>query len=257
MSSSRKEESIKVFIRVRPPIYKEVKLDNAVFVKGGQTVSVTGDNNKETSCSFDYIFGELSEQQQVFEKLQPVLVDVLSGINACIFCYGQTSSGKSYTMIGPNGGQDIMRDDRSDWGILPRAAEFLLNYLNDKSDEGLLTFEAKASFLQIYNENLYDLLRDSGPMIEDHLILKDREELKIREVPKPKSLAMTQRTARYSDSHDSNIAEIYIAGLSEFRVQTGDDVLKMLTFATANRMTRSTDFNLTSSRSHAILQLTF
>jgi regulator of replication initiation timing len=154
-------------------------------------------------------------------------------------------------MIGPNGGQDILQMEKNDWGILPRAAEFLLNYLNEKSEEGILTFEAKASFLQVYNENLYDLLRDSGPMINDHLILNDRDknsELKIREVPKPKSQANTMR---------DNISEMYISGLSEFRVQTGEDVIRMLAFGTSNRMTRSTDFNLTSSRSHAILQLTF
>ena len=154
-------------------------------------------------------------------------------------------------MIGPNGGQDILRAEKSEWGILPRAAEFLLNYLNAKEEEGMLTYEVKASFLQIYNENLYDLLRDSGPMIEDHLIRNEKDkdsELKIREVPKPKSLASTMR---------DSIPEVYVSGLSEFRVQTGDDVIRMLAYGTSNRMTRSTDFNLTSSRSHAILQLKF
>eukprot|EP01040_Poterioochromonas_malhamensis_P004365 gene4365-4679_t len=181
----KREESIKVFVRVRPPIYKEVKLDNAVFVRGNQSVAVSTDS-KEISCNYDYVFGELSEQQQIFEKIQPVLIDVLSGINACVFCYGQTSSGKSYTMIGPDGGQDVLKMERKDWGVLPRAADFLLNYLNDKSEE-----------------------------------------------------------------------EVYISGLSEFRVQTSDDIMRILAIGTSNRMTRSTDFNLTSSRSHALLQLTF
>ncbi len=151
-------------------------------------------------------------------------------------------------MIGPNGGQDLLRCDRSLWGILPRAAEFLLGYLNDKAEEGVLSYEVKASFLQIYNENLYDLLRDSGPMIEDHLAKDSSAELKIREAPKPKSLANL--------SKDSS-TEIYVSGLSEFRVQTAEDILHILTIGTTNRMTRSTDFNLTSSRSHALLTLTF
>lgn len=96
--ASKREESIKVFVRVRPPIYKEVKLENAVFIRGNQTVAVSTDN-KDTSCNYDYVFSELTEQEQVFEKVQPVLVDVLSGINACIFCYGQTSSGKHFAEI--------------------------------------------------------------------------------------------------------------------------------------------------------------
>jgi hypothetical protein len=90
--AGKREESIKVFVRVRPPIYKEVKLENAVFIRGNQTVSVMTES-KDTTCSYDYVFGELAEQNQIFDRIQPVLVDVLSGINACIFCYGQTSSG--------------------------------------------------------------------------------------------------------------------------------------------------------------------
>jgi len=85
-----------------------------------------------------------------------------------------------------------------EWGILPRASEFLLSYLNDKSEEGLLSYEVKASFLQIYNENLYDLLRDSpttgglSDKIEERqsgsMYDKNRDgELRIREVSRSKS----------------------------------------------------------------------
>lgn len=85
-----------------------------------------------------------------------------------------------------------------EWGILPRASEFLLSYLNDKSEEGLLSYEVKASFLQIYNENLYDLLRDSPPIgggvsdkMDDRqsgsMYDKNRDgELRIREVSRSK-----------------------------------------------------------------------
>lgn len=153
------------------------------------------------------------------------------------------------------------------WGILPRAAQFLLGYLNDKAKDGILSYSVKASFLQIYNENLYDLLRDSGPMFDDRMINtaegaketssarggahhnnnnNNNNDLKIREVARPKSLAAV-----------SGVREVYVSGLSEFRVETSDDILHILAVGTTNRMTRSTDFNFTSSRSHAILQLTF
>ena len=62
-------------------------------------------------------------------------------------------------MVGPNGGQNILRTDRNSWGLLPRTADYLLGILNQKQEDGLLSFSVKASFLQIYNENLYDLLR--------------------------------------------------------------------------------------------------
>jgi hypothetical protein len=245
-----RHESLQVFLRVRPPIFKEVKLENAVVVNGNQSVTLL-DEKKETTCSYDYIFSEVSEQEQVFERVKPLLEDVLSGVNACIFAYGQTSAGKSYTMIGPNGGQDIFRRGQEEWGILPRASEFLLGFLNEKAMEGLLSYEVKASFLQIYNENLYDLLKDTGPMIEDKLALSEKEkesELRIREIPRRKG------KHREGDGHNP---EVFVSGLSEFRVQTSEDILKILAVGANNRMTRSTDFNATSSRSHALLQLTF
>jgi len=259
MSDNKNEQAIQVYIRVRPPISKEVQHKNAVQVSGGQAIQVTAEN-KEISCNFDRVFNETTAQEDIFLQIKPVLVDVLSGINACIFAYGQTSSGKSHTMIGPNGGQDLFRSSPSEWGILPRAAEFLMNYLNDKADEGSLTFEVKASFLQIYNENLFDLLRDTGPRMEDRTLPIDRDDnnlLKIREVAKPKTFRPLMDSQQQLIQRNNNQKEIYIAGLSEYRVETSDDIMKILLIGTKNRMTRSTDFNLTSSRSHAILTLNF
>lgn len=246
--ANRGEEQLKVFVRVRPPIFKEVKQETAVFVQGQQMVSLSSEK-QEVKCTYDHVFNELTDQEEVFERVKPLLSDVVRGVNACIFAYGQTSAGKSYTMIGPNGGQDILRIDKSKWGVLPRASEFLLGYLNEKAQEGFLQYEVKASFLQIYNENLYDLLRDTGPMIEDKLTLSEKNqdyELKIREVPR---LSGKKGKA-------SGVGEVFVSGLSEFRVQTSEDILRILAVGTNNRMTRSTDFNFTSSRSHAILQLT-
>lgn len=251
--TTARSESLQVFVRVRPPISKEVKHEVAVSVPNSQSVSISSEKG-QTSCSYDHVFNEVSEQEQVFEKVKPLLMDVLNGVNACIFAYGQTSAGKSFTMIGPNGGQDVFGRVKEDWGILPRASEYLLGYLNEKSDEGELTFQVKASFLQIYNENLYDLLRDTGPAIEERLLPSEKEqqaELKIREIPKRRSKSAPPPTT------NAGLHDVFISGLSEFRVQTADDIMRILQVGTRNRMTRSTDFNATSSRSHALLQLTF
>lgn len=153
-----KSENLTVFVRVRPPISKEVKEQYAVNVTGPRNVTLTNDKS-EVKCSYNCVFSETTEQIQVFQKVQPLLDDVLNGINACIFAYGQTSAGKSYTMLGPNGGLDVLRCDRKLWGILPRASEYLLGALNKRAEDGSATFSVKASFLQIYNEILYDLLR--------------------------------------------------------------------------------------------------
>lgn len=85
-----KTEKLKVFVRVRPPISKEIKKDTAVVVTGKESVSLSLEK-QEIQCSYDHVFNELSTQDSVFERVKPLLNDVLSGINGCIFAYGQTS----------------------------------------------------------------------------------------------------------------------------------------------------------------------
>jgi hypothetical protein len=92
MLLNRPEETLKVFIRVRPPILKEVHLEGAVTVQGDQVISIISDN-KEATCTYDHIFNERIKQDEVFEFVKPLLIDVVAGVNSCIFAYGQTSSG--------------------------------------------------------------------------------------------------------------------------------------------------------------------
>jgi hypothetical protein len=116
-----------------------------------------------------------------------------------------------------------------------------MDTLNDKADEGTLSYDVKASFLQIYNENLYDLLRESNPIVKN-----ETTELKIREIPR-----LNNR------SRGSAPLDVFVSGLSEFRIMSSGDIMRIVAAGTSNRTTKSTDFNYTSSRSHAILQLTF
>jgi hypothetical protein len=244
-------EVLQVFVRVRPPISKEIKFENAVTVSG-QGITVRSEKYN-VSCKYNRVFDEIDDQETVFANIQPLLSTVLNGYNACIFAYGQTSAGKSHTMLGPNGGTHAAFDMSKDqWGVIPRAAEYLFGEMYKAADEGNLSYKVKASFVQIYNENLYDLLKESGSQNIDKTGSSsfaktgDRSRLKIRETPKPR------RKGSLGDQH-----EVYISGLSEFRVQTEEDVMQLVEVGTKNRTTRSTDYNETSSRSHAILQLTF
>jgi hypothetical protein len=244
-------EVLQVFVRVRPPISKEVKFENAVTVSGQNIVLRSEKYN--VSCKYNRVFDEIDDQETVFANIQPLLSTVLNGYNACIFAYGQTSAGKSHTMLGPNGGTHAAFDMSKDqWGVIPRAAEYLFGEMYKAADEGNLSYKVKASFVQIYNENLYDLLKESSTQNVDNkgsssfAKTGDRNQLKIRETPKPR------RKGSLGDQH-----EVYISGLSEFRVQTEEDVMQLVEVGTKNRTTRSTDYNETSSRSHAILQLTF
>lgn len=76
---SSRSEALQVFLRVRPPISKEIKSENAIIVRGTQALTLTSEK-QETYCTYDHVFNELSDQSHVFEKIKPLLVDVLSGL---------------------------------------------------------------------------------------------------------------------------------------------------------------------------------
>ena len=115
-------EGVTVLVRVRPPIYQEIQQENAVNTSGGQTITVHSEKY-DVQCSYHKVFDQVTDQQQVFQHVQPLLTNVLAGYNACIFAYGQTSAGKSHTMLGPNGGILSMKAmDKEQWGLIPRAA---------------------------------------------------------------------------------------------------------------------------------------
>eukprot|EP00606_Chrysophyceae_sp_TOSAG23-5_P001467 GSChrysophyteH2.ASY1.ANO1.260.1 assembled CDS len=214
MGKGSEKEGLQVIVRVRPPISSEVKLANVVTTSGSN-LNVSSDKT-QISCAYDKVFGENCDQAEVFECVKPLLNDILQGINGTVFAYGHTSAGKSHTMLGPNGGADIMKTSKSKWA-------------------GELSYSVKASFLQIYNETVYDLLR--GSELEKRM--KEEED--------------DEKQNGISDRAN----EVYVAGLSEFRVTTAEDVLQLVAAGTSNRAMRSTDFNATSSRSHAVLQLSF
>ena len=192
-----KGEVIQVFIRVRPPISKE-KHENAVTTSGGQAITVRSEKH-DITCKYDKVFDGTSSQSEVFDAVRPLLSNVLNGFNACIFAYGQTSAGKSHTMLGPSGGTSAsIKTPKEEWGLIPRAVEFIFNEMYRAADDGCLSYKVKASFVQVYNENLFDLLKDTGPSGEDKFsssatLSKNLEVagLKIREIPKPGRRGMT------------------------------------------------------------------
>ena len=123
-----KTGALRVLVRVRPPISSEVQHGAAIFVDSETGISISSEKH-DISCRYDKVFQEISNQQDVFNEISPLLLDVLKGYNACIFAYGQTSAGKTHTMLGPDGGQDL---SKVNWGVLPRSADMLFNNLENK-----------------------------------------------------------------------------------------------------------------------------
>ena len=193
-------EEIQVFVRVRPTISEESKYERAVNVSTGQSVSVKFEKYDAT-CKYNRVFDEKSSQSDVFESVKPLLSSVLNGFNACVFAYGQTSAGKSHTMLGPGGGtQSVQKTKKADLGLIPRAVEYIFNSMSKAADDGYLSYNVKASFVQIYNENLHDLLKNtkegSGEEKYGGSAAYGRpadELLKIREIPKSGGSSNTQQ----------------------------------------------------------------
>lgn len=252
------KEGIHVYVRVRPPISDDLNYDTAVHASGNSTVNLS-DRKHDVTCDYEHVFPETATQTDVFDTVQPLLNDVLNGYNGCIFAYGQTSAGKTHTMLGKNGGQYLM-DYKHEWGLLPRSADYLFKELQKKEHDGSISFKVKCSFLQLYNECIYDLLNNNAPSIANNSSYDDEDigrkdvGLKIREVSH-ESRSKKQRKSKQAPSNEN--MEVYVSGLSEFRVHSASDVITLLTLGSNNRATRATAFNESSSRSHAILTLNF
>lgn len=96
---TEKPESIRVFVRVRPPISSELAKE-AVVVEGGNRVLLKYDRY-DLSCEYDKVFDKTAKQDSVFGHVAPVLMDVLVGVNCSILAYGQTSAGKVCNLACP------------------------------------------------------------------------------------------------------------------------------------------------------------
>ena len=166
---------------------------------------------KVTRFHFDRVFGADASQTDVFREVSQLTQSALDGYNVCIFAYGQTGSGKTHTMDGPHG----------DRGIIPRAVEQVFARAAELADLGWShTFEV--SLLEIYNEELRDLMPDS----------------------KKGKLRVVDMSGKVS-----------VPELSVRRVSSGDEIHELLDAAALKRKTASTNLNDHSSRSHYIFRL--
>ncbi|CAD8152236.1 unnamed protein product [Paramecium octaurelia] len=206
-------ENIHVLVRVRPLNQREAHLGaNACITTNAN--SITLDNKKE--YTYDHVLGADSTQEQVFDKIgNSTLQSFLDGLNCCIFAYGQTGAGKTYTMQGK--GYDDLTSDSSHVGLQPRLIQQLFKELPKENN-----WTIKCTYLEIYNEQLIDLLNGAKAM-----------PLTIREDSK----------------------RVYVENLTEIAVTSFNDVLLLMQRGLANRHVSATQMNLESSRSHSIFTL--
>ncbi|KAM7541985.1 hypothetical protein Aperf_G00000008928 [Anoplocephala perfoliata] len=154
--------SITTAVRVRPFSQKEVGIDGnkkAVDCPSPGKILCLKTGSPALSFSVDHVFDDMFQvdlnksQKEVYETLAvPLLGKALLGYNACLFAYGVTSSGKTYSMYGTP----------SNPGIVPRIVEDLFNCIRIKKGN-TASISVKFSYCEIYNEKIYDLLQDKNP----------------------------------------------------------------------------------------------
>lgn len=219
-------DAIKVFLRVRPPdtvnnalpcstsVLEVDSAKNAVILLAKPDPKVfTFDSVADTDCT----------QESVFSAVGKSLIEsCVAGYNGTIFAYGQTGSGKTFTMLGPSEDCDNFKHELR--GVIPRSFEHLFNLISRQHDlhGERKRFLCKCSFLEIYQEQVYDLLDPAA------------SNLQLRE----------------------NIKKgVFVDGLMEQVVATPNEAYEALSIGWLNRRVGATSMNRESSRSHAVFTL--
>ncbi|KAF2189471.1 kinesin family protein-like protein [Zopfia rhizophila CBS 207.26] len=256
-SDEDSKTAVKVAVRVRPPLKPgDPGFDLVPQRFRGSTCQVTSPSSLAVDASggrkvfvFDRVFGEDIEQEGVFEYVHESVSSFVQGYNVSILAYGQSGAGKSYTM-GTTGPRE--QGDSKIMGIIPRAAAALFEKLEGPSNRasgsgirapsrisgiGMQSFtkssanrnwQMKATYVEIYNEQLRDLL------LPELTPAHERPPVNIREDTK---------------------GRILLAGLTQVSINSVEDLLNALNFGSAIRQTDATAVNAKSSRSHAVFSL--
>uniref|UniRef100_A0A8C7MJS6 Kinesin-like protein n=1 Tax=Oncorhynchus kisutch TaxID=8019 RepID=A0A8C7MJS6_ONCKI len=185
-----------------------------------------GDKAARKMYTFDMVFGPAAKQIDVYKSVVcPILDEVISGYNCTVFAYGQTGTGKTFTMEGersPN--EEFTWEEDPLAGIIPRTLHQIFEKLSENGTE----FSVKVSLLEIYNEELFDLLS-----------------------PCPD---VTERLQLFDDPR--NKRGVIIKGLEEITVHNKNEIYQILERGSAKRKTASTLMNAYSSRSHSVFSVT-
>ena len=197
--------NLRVMCRVRPFLSSEKinkKSQMETLVINNDSISVFQENKQEKNFEYDYIFDTKSTQKDVYEEVTLLIQSMVQGNNICIIAYGQTCTGKTYTIQGPNSKNP---------GIVPRAAKELFLILNNfaKSDY-FESIRLSLTIIEIYNEQIYNLLEESTPnlnMYEDasgNLIIPDLNPISINSYEEASKLFKLAAKFRHTSSTEYN-----------------------------------------------------
>ncbi|KAK9506627.1 hypothetical protein O3M35_008523 [Rhynocoris fuscipes] len=224
--------SVKVAVRVRPFNNREISREcKCIIEMAGYTTTITNPKappgTKDAIKSFNYDYSYCSHdptdpnfttQSMVYKDIgEEMLEHAFEGYNVCIFAYGQTGAGKSYTMMG-------RQDEEGQEGIIPQICKDLFDKIrNTTSDE--IRYSVEVSYMEIYCERVRDLLNP-----------KNKGNLRVREHP---------------------LLGPYVEDLSKLAVTSYEDIHNLIDEGNKARTVAATNMNETSSRSHAVFTIFF
>ncbi|CAN8287444.1 unnamed protein product [Cochlearia groenlandica] len=183
--------------------------------------------------TFDKVFGPTAKQKDLYDQaVIPIVNEVLEGFNCTIFAYGQTGTGKTYTMegecrrskSGPSGGLP------AEAGVIPRAVKQIFETLEGQQAE----YSVKVTFLELYNEEITDLL---APEDISRVAAEDKQK-------KPLPLM------------EDGKGGVLVRGLEEEIVTSASEIFTLLERGSSKRRTAETFLNKQSSRSHSLFSIT-
>ncbi|XP_045905439.1 kinesin-like protein KIF1A isoform X2 [Micropterus dolomieu] len=221
--------SVKVAVRVRPFNSREMgKESKCIIQMSGNTTTIINPKQAKDNKSFNFDYSYWSHtspedvnyasQMQVYKDIgEEMLLHAFEGYNVCIFAYGQTGAGKSYTMMGK---QDV----KDQQGIIPLLCEDLFTKINDNTDNSM-SYSVEVSYMEIYCERVRDLLNP-----------KNKGNLRVREHP---------------------LMGPYVEDLSKLAVTSYNDIQDLMDSGNKARTVAATNMNETSSRSHAVFNIIF
>ncbi|CAL8258989.1 unnamed protein product [Lota lota] len=235
MATLKRDErgsNIKVVVRCRPFNAMEKKTSPCVVdcdpTRKEVTLKTGGQNDKamRKTYTFDMVFGQSAKQIDVYRGVVcPILDEVIMGYNCTVFAYGQTGTGKTFTMEGERSeGEQFTWEEDPLAGIIPRTLHQIFEKLSENNTE----FSVKVSLMEIYNEELFDLLSPNDDI--------------------------TERLQLFDDPR--NKRGVVVKGLEEVVVHNKDEVYQILKRGSAKRKTASTLMNAYSSRSHSVFSVT-
>ncbi|QDZ21830.1 kinesin [Chloropicon primus] len=212
--------NIRVYTRVRPPGATgstEASIVNVDCTSDFDKDKIWLSEGSNTNFAFEKVFDESSTQEKVWNEISPFVQSALDGYNVCLFAYGQTGSGKTHTMTGNQGAER---------GVNTRVVEDL--FRNIERSSATHDFDVSIQMLEIYNEQLRDLLDDQ----------KKDKKLEIR-----------------GSSADAGGSGVDVPGLTVMSVSDIPEVMALMEKGHENRSIGATKMNERSSRSHSVFTI--